>query len=150
MISDPRLALAALSQKTASMECFEKLSCALSVSSVCEVCVALFASIPEVFLTPLCVVCQWLIRCWMGSGGPLTRSYAKNSISFCWVRLSTRIGFLKGKVYFPLPLPEPVVPTSGILIAYQEAVCIFGCPTCLNLSQNDSSEFLFQQLNRVF
>lgn len=29
------------------------------------------------------------------------RSQAKYPISFCWVRLSTGIGFLKGKVYFP-------------------------------------------------
>lgn len=59
--------------------------------------------------------------------------------------------FLEGKIYFSLPLPEPVFPTSGILIAYQAAVCIFCCPTCLNLSPNDSRAFsLSQKQDRIF
>lgn len=101
MTLNPRSALAACSQKAAPVECFEELSCALCVNSECEVYVSVCTSVPEVFLTPLCVVCQWLIQCWMGVRWTLTRSHAKNSILVCWVRTSTEIGFLKGKVDFP-------------------------------------------------
>lgn len=110
------------------------LVCELRVS----VCIALSAFILEVFLTPLVQpVSGWSGAEW-GSSGPLPRSQAKNFMSFCWMRLSTGIGFLKGKVYFSYHC-QSQFPTSGILIAYQAAVCIFCCPTCLNLSPYDPS-----------
>lgn len=54
MILVPRSALASCSQKAAPTECFEGLSCALSVNSECEVYVTVSASVPEVFDSPLC------------------------------------------------------------------------------------------------
>lgn len=84
-------------------------------------CVAL-ASILEALLSPLwpLPLALWVLDVrWTFYWG-----HSKITISFCLVGLY-RIGFLEKKVMFPSLLPEPMVPTSGILIAYQAAAWIF-------------------------
>lgn len=108
---------------------------------VCELRVSVYSSLcihSRSISHSLCAACQWLIRCWMGSSGPSPRSQAKNFISF-WLNEAVNWNwFPEGKSLF-LKHCQSQFPTSGILIAYQAAVCIFCCPTCLNLSPYDPS-----------